>query len=55
MSKNIVSLNQSNFKNEVLDSKKPVLIDFMLIGAPCRMIAPILEQVARSTRKGHSC
>ena len=48
MSKNIVSLNQSNFKNEVLDSTKPVLIEFYADWcAPCRMIAPILEQVAK--------
>ena len=43
MSKNIVSLNQSNFRNEVLNSKNPVLIDFYADWcAPCRMMSPIL-------------
>ncbi|HZJ58066.1 MAG TPA: thioredoxin [Clostridia bacterium] len=48
MSKNIVYLNQQNFKNEVLNNKNPVLIDFYADWcAPCRMITPILEQVAK--------
>lgn len=40
-------LNSSNFQSEVLDSDKPVLIDFWAPWcAPCRMIAPVVEKLA---------
>lgn len=45
---NIVHLTDANFKQEVLDSKLPVLIDFWAAWcAPCRIIAPIVEEVSR--------
>ena len=42
-----LTLNQSNFDSTVLQSKVPVLVDFWAEWCgPCRMISPLLEQIA---------
>jgi thioredoxin 1 len=49
MSDNVSDVNDSNFESAVLQSDKPVLVDFWAPWcAPCRMLAPTVEAVAQN-------
>ncbi len=47
----LLHANEDNFKELVLESSEPVLVDFWATWcAPCQMLAPVLEELAAQVK-----
>lgn len=52
----VITVNNENYQSEVLESDVPVLIDFHATWCgPCKMLAPVLEQVAAEVSDAKIC
>lgn len=52
----MTTIKNTNFKSEVLDETKPVLIDFFANWCtPCKMLSPVIEEIAKEKPEVKVC
>lgn len=52
----VLKVTEQNFSNEVLQSEKPVLLDFWAGWCgPCKMLSPVVDQIAEETEEVKVC
>lgn len=52
----VIHLTKENFKEEVLDSKIPVLVDFWATWCgPCQMLGPVIDELGNEVTDAKIC
>ena len=52
----VVKLTAENFEKEVLQSEKPVLVDFYAVWCgPCQMMGPVVEEISNEVNDAKVC
>ncbi len=52
----VIKLTSKNYEEEVMQSKKPVLIDFWAAWCgPCKMMSPVIDQIAQENEDIKVC
>lgn len=52
----VISLNEQNFRELVLDADRPVLVDFFATWCgPCRMMSPLVDRIAEEHPEYRVC